>query len=717
MSRYFAERKLKWRRLILIVAVLISASTLFIFAQKRRDSSPQIRPRRVSTEMGRVVELRAGGDLQRAINAAQCGDSVVLQAGATWDGEFVLPNRNCTASTPIRIGSSAQASLPSGRVGPADATNMPRIRAWGTGITGSAFTMAANSGYWVLDGLELTDNAAATAIVNALVTVADSTSHHLTVQRCYFHQKETGTNYNRSVIRGIQFEGIDLTFKWNYVYIIGYYNSALGNGTHYQMDSTAVLSVASPGPLLIEDNYLSTWWNNIFLGGSDTAPQNSATLSNATTRSATFSNTTGLSPGVMLRLELSGAGTLNTTGLTSSCTTAGGGWPTSSGEANSTATFTQTSGTTLSAADVQRVGLATGSPDSGLFGVCAVSGNVITVAKVRTAFVSAGAVTWKLYETAIVTSVVGATVNYTPTGVNSLQANGATSASWNYGDQGLINDVTVRRNTFYVDPVFAHDMYVQNHYSPKGLYELKNINRFTFEGNRVLGYPAVMAIYPTNQSGSAPWITGKHIIIRNNWIAPDLGYPESTREAMTIVNQDNYATITPLQDAQVYNNLIKNTSSFLSMKQMDGMNVYHNTVINTGPTNFSYNDTITGIEPVTNFTFRDNIVAYNAYGANCSIPPGGLSTCWPASTFLNNVVVGDVVATSGGISTNQWGTGSILRPIVSNFSRVGFTDALSHNYRLTDLSSYKGKASDRKDPGVDMDELLSALPVGDASKE
>src|SRR5260370_26339485 len=362
-----------------------------------------------------TIVVPDGGDLQAALNAAQCGDSVVLQAGATWDGEFRLPNRNCTASTPIRIGSSAQAYLPNGRVGPADATNMPRIRALGTGVTGSAFIMAANSGYWVLDGLEITDNASATNVVNALITVADPTSHHLTVQRCYFHQKETGTNYNRSAVRGIQFEGINLTFKWNYVYIIGYYNAALGNGTHYQMDSTAVLSVASQGPLLIEDNYLSTWWNNIFLGGGDTAPQNTATLTNATTTSATFSDTTGLSPGVMLRLELSGTGTLNTTGLTSSCTTAGGGWPSSSGEADSTGTFTQTSGTTLSAGDVRRVGLATGSPNSGLFGVCAVSGNVITFAKVRTDFVSAGAVTWKLYETAIVTSVVGPTGNYSPT--------------------------------------------------------------------------------------------------------------------------------------------------------------------------------------------------------------------------------------------------------------------------------------------------------------
>src|SRR5260370_41083996 len=96
-----------------------------------------------------TIVVPDGGDLQAALNAAQWGDSVVLQAGATWDGEFRLPNRNCTASTPIRIGSSAQASLPNGRVGPADATNMPRIRALGTGVTGSAFIMAANSGYWV----------------------------------------------------------------------------------------------------------------------------------------------------------------------------------------------------------------------------------------------------------------------------------------------------------------------------------------------------------------------------------------------------------------------------------------------------------------------------------------------------------------------------------------------------------------------------------------
>ncbi len=39
-----------------------------------------------------TIVVPDGGDLQAALNAAQCGDSVVLQAGATWDGEFRLPN-------------------------------------------------------------------------------------------------------------------------------------------------------------------------------------------------------------------------------------------------------------------------------------------------------------------------------------------------------------------------------------------------------------------------------------------------------------------------------------------------------------------------------------------------------------------------------------------------------------------------------------------------
>src|SRR3989442_7327869 len=40
-----------------------------------------------------IITVPSGGDLQAAINAAQPGDTIVLQAGATYIGTFWLPNK------------------------------------------------------------------------------------------------------------------------------------------------------------------------------------------------------------------------------------------------------------------------------------------------------------------------------------------------------------------------------------------------------------------------------------------------------------------------------------------------------------------------------------------------------------------------------------------------------------------------------------------------
>jgi hypothetical protein len=46
---------------------------------------------------------------------------------------------------------------------------------------------------------------------------------------------------------------------------------------------------------------------------------------------------------------------------------------------------------------------------------------------------------------------------------------------------------------------------------------------------------------------------------------------------------------------------------------------------------------------------------------------------------------------------------------VSTIDKVGFEDIAHSNYRLAQTSPYKGKASDGKDPGMDMDNLMSAI--------
>jgi hypothetical protein len=118
----------------------------------------------------------------------------------------------------------------------------------------------------------------------------------------------------------------------------------------------------------------------------------------------------------------------------------------------------------------------------------AVSGSNYTVAPQGT-ITPDGTYKFECFETGIVTKVSGNEVFFKPYSVDSLQQP-PQSAAWNYGDQGLINDVTVRRNTFDVDPGFAHDVFLKKGYSPKGGFEIKNVNRFLFEGNRQIGYPA-----------------------------------------------------------------------------------------------------------------------------------------------------------------------------------------------------------------------------------
>src|SRR5688572_18609953 len=71
------------------------------------------------------IYVKAGESLQVALNIALPGDVITLQAGATFSGNFTLPNKN--GSGTIRIESSALANLPNDRVKPSDAVNMPKI--------------------------------------------------------------------------------------------------------------------------------------------------------------------------------------------------------------------------------------------------------------------------------------------------------------------------------------------------------------------------------------------------------------------------------------------------------------------------------------------------------------------------------------------------------------------------------------------------------------
>ena len=77
---------------------------------------------------GRVIEIKAGGDLQAALNQAQPGAVITLQAGASFTRNFTLPNKSGSGWIVIRS-STADSNLPppGSRITPSYSSVLPKI--------------------------------------------------------------------------------------------------------------------------------------------------------------------------------------------------------------------------------------------------------------------------------------------------------------------------------------------------------------------------------------------------------------------------------------------------------------------------------------------------------------------------------------------------------------------------------------------------------------
>src|SRR5260370_16870209 len=63
---------------------------------------------------GTSSAVYSGGDLQSALNRANCGDTIQLQAGAMFTGTFTFPAKSCDENHWILVRSSAfDSALPS----------------------------------------------------------------------------------------------------------------------------------------------------------------------------------------------------------------------------------------------------------------------------------------------------------------------------------------------------------------------------------------------------------------------------------------------------------------------------------------------------------------------------------------------------------------------------------------------------------------------------
>src|SRR5882724_3698698 len=102
----------------LIIAISFMAlSVSTAFARGNFDGPAELPRVTVASSMaatpapGSIVSVRAGGNLQAALDNAFCGDTIELQSGATFTGRFLLRAKQCDSGHWIVIRTSAANSL------------------------------------------------------------------------------------------------------------------------------------------------------------------------------------------------------------------------------------------------------------------------------------------------------------------------------------------------------------------------------------------------------------------------------------------------------------------------------------------------------------------------------------------------------------------------------------------------------------------------------
>ncbi len=228
---------------------------------------------------GKIITVPSGANVDQALEKAQCGDIVELQAGGIF-APFVLPAKSCNASQWITIRTSAVNALPSEgtRISPcyAGVASLPGRPAYGCPVRGPAKLLATvimtsrspkgvieakeGANYYRLIGLEVT-RGEGFGIASHLIEVGGS--DHMILDRLWVHGNSTEETNNGTALRDAHHIAV----------IDSYFNDfhctaktgtctdakAIGGG----IDHTAGIS----GTFKIVNNFLEASGENILFGG------------------------------------------------------------------------------------------------------------------------------------------------------------------------------------------------------------------------------------------------------------------------------------------------------------------------------------------------------------------------------------------------------------------------------------------------------------------
>ena len=228
---------------------------------------------------GSTITVNSGGNLQSALNSASCGDTIQLQAGATFTGTFTFPAKTCDDNHWIVVRTSADDSaLPAegSRLNPcyAGVSSLPGRPAFHCvstknvlarlvmPTTGSGpILFASGANHYRLMGLEIT-RVAGTGIVYALSSVINGgTVNNLVLDRVWMH----GTAQDETA-RGVWLAG------GTYISVVDSFLTDFHciAATGACGDAQAIAGGIGNGPMgpyKITNNFLEASGENILFGG------------------------------------------------------------------------------------------------------------------------------------------------------------------------------------------------------------------------------------------------------------------------------------------------------------------------------------------------------------------------------------------------------------------------------------------------------------------
>ena len=208
-----------------------------------------------------TTRVRAGEDLQAALNAAQSGDILLLDAGATFTGNFVLPVKAGSQTITVTTDHSSLPG-PGVRISPSASPLLARIQ---SSNTMPALRTAAGAHHWRLVLLEFPANIGG---YGEIIQLGDGSSaqnalaqvpYEIELDRVYIHGHPV-----MGQKRGIALNARAVTIR----------NSWISNIKGAGMDTQAIGGWNGPGPFVIENNYLEAAGEIVMFGGADPAISN-----------------------------------------------------------------------------------------------------------------------------------------------------------------------------------------------------------------------------------------------------------------------------------------------------------------------------------------------------------------------------------------------------------------------------------------------------------